>query len=152
MARNPQRIIILHLRFIFSKKLESFDIVLFDGYCNLCSGAVQFILKHERSPTLRFSSLQSETGNRLIGEHGIDSVTTDSIIYIEKNTAYIKSDAAIKIASHLKNPWAIISHTGFIPKVIRDFLYDVIAKNRYRLFGKKDECWLPKPDWKERFL
>ena len=126
--------------------------MLFDGYCNLCSGAVQFILKHERSSTLRFSSLQSETGNRLIAEYGIDSVTIDSIIFIEKDRAYIKSDAAIKIASHLKSPWSIIAHTGFMPKGIRDFFYDMVAKNRYRLFGKKDECWLPRREWNERFV
>ncbi len=131
--------------------LEINDIVLFDGLCNLCSGAVKFILTHEKSETLKFASLQSETGSALVMKFKIDP-SVDSIVLISDHKAYIKSDAAIRIASYLKRPWSWISHTGFIPLAWRNSLYDFIARNRYRFFGKKEECWLPQPRWRMRFL
>jgi predicted DCC family thiol-disulfide oxidoreductase YuxK len=133
-------------------ELETNEIVLFDGFCNLCSGAVQFILKHERTPRIKFASLQSEIGVRLSNQYQIDPSVTDSIILISGGKVYIKSDAAIRISASLKRPWSFIARTGFIPKAIRNFIYDLIARNRYRFFGKKDECWLPMAEWKNRFI
>lgn len=131
---------------------ENVNVVLFDGVCNLCSGAVQFILEHERSETLKFSSLQSDVGKKLLATFDIDPRLTDSIVYIENNKAFVKSTAAIRIARHLKMPWRIVSKFSFVPRIIRDFIYDLIARNRYKMFGKKEECWLPQPRWKKRFF
>lgn len=132
--------------------LPSDTIILFDGVCNLCSGAVQFILKHERSSVLRFASLQSEAGIKLLSQYNINPQETDSIVLIENNHAYIRSTAALKIAKYLNAPWRIVSWFGFVPPFMRDGLYEWIARNRYRFFGKKDECWLPSPELRARFL
>lgn len=135
------------------KKDTYYDrIVLFDGVCNLCSGAVQFILKHERDDSLRFASLQSAVGQDVLQRFSIDPNHTDSIVFVERNTAYVKSRAVLKIARYLKYPYRLFSFFGFIPTFIANWKYDIVAKYRYRLFGKKDECWLPHPGWKERFL
>ena len=127
-------------------------IMLFDGVCNLCSGIVQFILKQERDTSIQFASLQSEKGTSLLSRYNIDPHVTDSIVYIQNGKAYVKSAAAFKIATHLKMPWRIVGWFRFIPAWLSDTIYDLIARNRYRLFGKKDECWLPHPKWKERFI
>ena len=134
------------------KDIQYDRIVLFDGVCNLCSGAVQFILKHEKNDTLKFASLQSDIGKDILEHYHIDPKRTDSIVYVENESAYVKSKAVLKIAHHLKYPYRIFSFFGFIPAFIANWKYDLVARYRYKLFGRKDECWLPHPGWKERFL
>lgn len=128
-------------------------IILFDGVCNLCNGAVQWIIRRDASDVFRFASLQSEVGRELTRSRQIDTDKVDSIILIDPGVAYyIKSDAALEIARNLKGYKLLPSLFGWIPKGIRDGIYDLVARNRYRLFGKKQECMVPTPDLKNRFL
>ena len=128
-------------------------IILFDGICNLCNGSVIFVLKHEKTPIFRFASIQSETGKELLKWCGLPSNYNQAVVYIDHGKVHLGSTAALKIGRELTFPWSILSYTGFIvPKFIRDAVYNLIAKNRYKWFGKKEECWVPTPDLKARFL
>lgn len=129
-------------------------LILFDGVCNLCNGAINFVIKRDQEDVFRYASLQSELGKRLLSERHINPEETDSIILIEPEVAYyVKSDAALEIARHLGWPWkalGIFNH--ILPVSIRDMVYDLVAKNRYRLFGRKDQCMIPTPALKAKFL
>ena len=129
---------------------ENNHIVLFDGLCNLCSGSVQWIIQHDKNEVLKFTSLQSEIGKKLCTEYGI-SEEYDSIIYIKNGTVFYKSTAALNIARHC-GVWKFWYVFIVVPAFIRDFIYDLIAKNRYRWFGKKTVCWIPNPQLASRFL
>src|SRR5690606_4112455 len=129
-------------------------IVLFDGVCNLCTGTVQFIIKRDRKDLFRFASLQSEIGKQLMQERSIDPESNNSIIVIEPQIAYyVKSSAAIEIAKELGGLWPAIQVFSYIlPESIRDSIYELIAKNRYKWFGKKDSCMIPTPALESKFL
>ena len=126
-------------------------VVLFDGVCNLCNGLVQFVLEHEKTPDIKFGALQSEAGQRELKNHSIDS-NSQSILFIEKNVVYEKSDAVFKIAKHLNSPWSWIVVFGILPKFMNDYFYEVVAKYRYRLFGKSETCKVPAERYSSRFL
>lgn len=117
-------------------------IILFDGVCNLCNGAVDFILKRDKHKQFRFVSLQSETGLYIIKKFKI-ATETDSVILIQNNKVFIESDAAIKIAQQLTPFWKLLLVFKIIPKKVRDKLYRWVAKNRYNWFGKKQSCRIP---------
>jgi len=128
-------------------------IVLFDGVCNLCNGAVQFIVRRDTGDRFRFAALQSEVGRELCRARHIDTTLVDSIILIDPGTAYyIKSDAALEIARDLKGTGWMPLVFGWIPLGVRDAVYDLVARNRYRWFGKKDQCMIPTPELQEKFL
>jgi len=127
-------------------------VLLFDGVCNLCNGFVRIVLKHEKEPTIKFSALQSQEGIQITEKFHLHEKGIDSIVFIENNVAYVKSSAALKIAKHLKAPWSFVTVFRFLPQGIADFLYDLIAKYRYRIFGKSDKCMIPDQKWKSRFL
>jgi predicted DCC family thiol-disulfide oxidoreductase YuxK len=127
-------------------------IVVFDGICNLCNGFVQFILRHEKNNELKFVSLQSKSGKALINRYTIDPIKTDSVVFIDGDKVYIKSWAALKIVHFLKFPWNLLSVFTILPPTFRDWIYDRVAKNRYRLFGKRKSCYIPTPELKSRFL
>jgi predicted DCC family thiol-disulfide oxidoreductase YuxK len=126
-------------------------VVLFDGVCNFCNSSVQFIIKHDKSNSLQFTSLQSKIGQELLAKYAIPK-EVDSVIFIENNQAYLKSTAALKIANYFGGLWKLFQVFLIIPTFIRNFFYDIIAKNRYRWFGKKDACMLPSPEIRNRFL
>ena len=126
-------------------------IVLFDGVCNFCNSSVQFILKYDRSNSLQFASLQSPTGQALLKKYDIPS-EMDSVIYIENGRAFIKSDAALKIARYFGGCWKALTFFSVFPAVIRNFFYDIIARNRYKWFGKRDTCMIPSPETRARFI
>lgn len=126
--------------------------LLFDGVCNLCSGSVQFILKRDRQGRFRFASLQSEVGRRLMTEHGLDPDALSSVVLIEDGRAYQESTAALRIARHLPGAWKLLRAFLVIPRPLRDAAYRLIARNRYRWFGKTESCWLPTPELRARFL
>lgn len=132
--------------------MEIFKIILFDGVCNLCNSSVNFIIDNDKRNVFKFASLQSETGSELMKKHNLTSKDIDSVILIDADRAYIKSDAALRIAAELGGIYKLISYLRFIPKFIRDFFYDIIAKNRYKWFGKKDTCRIPTPELKSKFL
>lgn len=127
------------------------SIVLFDGVCNFCNGAVNFIIRHDKHRRFSFAALQSETGQRLRAEHAIGG-EIDSIILIEDGRAYLHSTAGLRVARGLGGVWAVAYGLIIVPPIIRDFAYKTFAKYRYRLFGKKDVCMMPTPDIRERFI
>lgn len=127
-------------------------IVLFDGVCNLCSGSVQFVLKRDPEARFRFASLQSEAGQTIQAEHGLDPGVLSSVLLLEEGRLYRESDAALRIARHLPGAWKLLTVFKIIPRPIRDGMYRFIARNRYRWFGKAETCWLPTPELRGRFL
>ena len=128
-------------------------LVLFDGVCNLCDASVQYIIKHDKHDLFRFTALQSELGEQMIKKFGIDRSKTDSILlYSEEHGISYKSTAALKIASKLGFPINLMSIFLIVPAFIRNWVYDYIAKNRYKWYGKKDDCMIPTPELKSKFL
>lgn len=116
-------------------------IILFDGVCNLCDASVQYIIKHDKSDVFRFVALQSELGQRLLNHIGIQSSAIDSIVLYEPGIAYYyKSNAAVEIAKNLQGIFTLATIFRFTPSGIRDLLYDYVAKNRYKWYGKKENC------------
>lgn len=128
-------------------------IILFDGVCNLCNNAVNFIIERDKEDVFRFASLQSEIGKKLTIERGIDPEALDSMILIEPGVAYYKkSTAALEISKDLFGGYSFLKHFSFLPEGFRDGIYNVIANNRYSWFGKKDACMIPSPELKAKFL
>jgi predicted DCC family thiol-disulfide oxidoreductase YuxK len=116
-------------------------IILFDGVCNLCDAAVQYIIKYDKSDVFRFVSLQSELGQRILKHIGIQSDKMDSIVLYEPGIAYYyKSSAALEIAKNLQGIFTLATLFRLLPSGIRDLLYDYVAKNRYKWYGKKESC------------
>ena len=111
------------------------NIVLFDGICNLCNASVRFISKHDKNSKIQFASLQSEKAIELLKNSAFNNENLNSIVFIADQKIYLKSDAAIEIANLLNGLPRYLQYFRFIPRPIRDFIYDLIAKNRYRLFG-----------------
>ncbi|MCA0972065.1 thiol-disulfide oxidoreductase DCC family protein [Halobacillus litoralis] len=126
-------------------------IILFDGDCHFCDRSVQFIMKRDPKAMFQFASLQSETGQELLRKFGAP-VELDSFILIEKNRMYTQSTAALRVCRQLNGLWKTLHFLTAIPKPIRDTVYNVIAKNRYKWFGTKEQCPLPTPDERKRFL
>ena len=132
---------------------ENKKIILFDGVCNLCDGAVQFIIKHDKKDVFRYASLQSDIGRKLVDERGLDPSELDSIMMIDPGVAYYrKSTAALEISRELSGGYSLLKNFLFIPEFIRDGVYDFIANNRYKWFGKKEQCMIPTPELKAKFL
>jgi predicted DCC family thiol-disulfide oxidoreductase YuxK len=127
-------------------------VILFDGVCNFCNGSVNFIIERDRAGYFKFAPLQSEIGEKLLRENGIDKTVTDSVILVEDGKAYTHSTAALRVARKLDGAWKWFYGFRFVPAFIRDAFYKLFAKYRYKLFGKKDECMLPTPDVRARFL
>lgn len=127
-------------------------IVFFDGVCNLCNGAVLFFLDHNPRGNLFFASLQSDAAQRLLGKKAEPGEFPSSVLFLENGILYRKSEAVLRIAEHLSFPWNSFSWTRIFPSVLRDFVYDRIARNRYRWFGKTEACRLPTPAFRSRFL
>lgn len=140
-------------------------IVLFDGVCNFCDASVNFVIEHDKDGYFKFAPLQSETGTKLAGEYGLESAVStdgtdtdpellpiDSVIMIEDGKVYTHSTAALMILKRLGPPWSWLSIFSVVPGGIRDYLYELFARYRYRFFGKKDQCMIPTPEVRARFL
>ncbi|RZH68566.1 thiol-disulfide oxidoreductase DCC family protein [Natrinema altunense] len=121
-------------------------IILFDGVCNLCNGFVQFVLPRDTEGQFRFASLQSDVGTELLAEHDLPTDDLESVVLIEGEDCYVKSDAVIRIARLLGGPYALLGPFRFLPQRLRDWGYDFVAARRYRWFGKKDQCTMPPAD------
>ena len=128
------------------------NIVLFDGICNFCDSSINRIIRHDKKNRFRFAPLQSETGKKLAKQYFIDTEKTDSIILIENNKAYTKSTAILRISKHLNTLYPLMYGFMIIPAFIRNFIYDFIARNRYRWFGKKDSCMIPTAEVRSKFI
>jgi predicted DCC family thiol-disulfide oxidoreductase YuxK len=127
-------------------------LVLYDGTCGLCDRSVQLILRHDRRARFRFAALQSDLGRALLARHGLAVDALDTVVLVEDGRAYVKSAAALRIARGMDAPWPALRALGVIPRPVRDFLYDRVAKSRYRIFGRVDACMLPPPEVRARFL
>ena len=127
-------------------------LVLFDGVCNLCNASVQFIIEHDPEGKIMFASLQSERGQAILQHLGMKMDDFDTFIFIEKGVAYTRSTGILKEIRYFRGLWSFLYVFIVIQRPIRDFFYNIVARNRYRWFGKKNECWLPTPELKMRFL
>jgi len=128
------------------------NIIIFDGVCNFCNAAVNFIIKRDCEKKFLFSSMQNEKSKELLAQFSIDNSDLDTLIIIKNDTLFIKSDAVLEIVKELSGLWFILSYCKIIPKPIRDFIYSLISRNRYKLFGKKESCIIPTKEQQERFL
>ncbi len=127
-------------------------VILFDGVCNLCNTAVQFVIKNDPKNIFQFASLQSEPGQALLKKHQLPVQDFNSFILIENEKLFIKSTAALKVAKQLNGPVKLLYGFIIVPAFIRNAVYSIIAKNRYRWFGKNDSCMMPSPALQNRFL
>jgi predicted DCC family thiol-disulfide oxidoreductase YuxK len=127
-------------------------VILFDGVCNLCTGSVRFVIERDARKQFRFASLQSPVAEKLLGAQGRDGDRLESVVLVVGERTYRKSTAALLIARRLDGLWPLLSALLVIPGPLRDAVYDWIGKRRYRLFGKRDVCWKPRPELAERFL
>ncbi len=127
-------------------------ILLFDGHCNLCNAWVNFIVKRDSSSTIRFASLQSLAGQRLLEEHKIDSNYIDSLVLFEEDKVSVSSTAALRILSYLDGWERHMIFLSVVPRPLRDIVYRFVAKNRYRWFGRREQCMVPTVKLSKRFL
>ena len=132
--------------------MTKFNIILFDGVCNLCNSSVNLIIDHDKKNDFRFASLQSEAGQDLLKKFHLNVKDFDSIILIENGKHYQRSSAVLKIVKKFPGLWKLLYLFIIVPKPLRDFVYDNIADNRYKWFGKKESCRVPTPELKEKFL
>lgn len=128
------------------------SVILFDGLCNLCNGAVQFTIERDKQNLFRFASLQSNYAVEKITPFNIASENLDSFILLENGKVYLRSTAALRVAKKLNGLWPLLYGFIIVPRFIRDTVYNYIAKNRYKWFGKQESCWVPTPELKSKFL
>jgi predicted DCC family thiol-disulfide oxidoreductase YuxK len=126
-------------------------VIFFDGLCNLCNGAVQFVIDRDKENSYRFSSLQSDYAAEKMILFNITTAQLDSIILLEDGKLYKRSTAALRVARKLNGLWPLLYGFIIVPRFIRDAVYNYIAKNRYKWFGKQESCWVPTPALKSRF-
>ena len=127
-------------------------IILFDGVCNFCNGSVNFIIDRDPEGYFKFAPLQSEIGQKLLAENGIDKSVTDSVVLIEDGKAYVRTTAALRIAKRLSGAWKYFYGFIVLPAFFRDIFYKLFAEYRYKMFGKQEACMLPSPEVRARFL
>jgi predicted DCC family thiol-disulfide oxidoreductase YuxK len=127
-------------------------LVVFDGVCVLCSGFARFILKRDAAFTFRLTTAQSPVGQALFRHYGLDTETLETNLVLIEGRPYAKLDTVAAVAGRLGGVWRLASVLRLIPRQIGDWLYDCIARNRYRLFGRHDYCMMPEPQWRERFV
>ncbi|MET4081619.1 putative DCC family thiol-disulfide oxidoreductase YuxK [Pedobacter sp. UYP30] len=127
-------------------------IIFFDGVCNLCNGWVQFVLARDEKKYFKFATLQSDFAKNELSRFEVDLDALKSVLLLEDGKLYSKSTAALRITRHLGSGWPILYGFLVVPKFIRNGVYNVVARNRYKWFGKQESCWIPTPELKSRFL
>jgi predicted DCC family thiol-disulfide oxidoreductase YuxK len=127
-------------------------VILFDGVCNLCNGFVQFVIARDRAARFQFAALQSDSARRLLAGADRSSVVLDTIVLVDGGRLYTRSSAALRIAAGLPFPWSLARVLNVVPLPLRDGVYDAVARNRYRWFGRKSVCLVPTPELRARFL
>jgi predicted DCC family thiol-disulfide oxidoreductase YuxK len=138
---------------MINQLLNGKQLILFDGVCNFCNSTVLKVIKHDKNNVFVFASLQSETGKKVLEHFSIDTSKTDSIVLVSSEEKfYIKSSAALKIGKHFSGLWKLFQIFWIIPTPLRNVVYNYIAKNRYKWFGKKDNCMIPTPELKAKFI
>ena len=132
--------------------MDEKGIILFDGVCNFCNSSVNFIIDRDRSDYFRFASLQSETGKEILGRFGLGTGSVTTIMLVEDGNYFIKSSAVFRISGRLRFPWNLFKILLIVPSFIRNPFYDIIARNRYKWFGKRDACRIPTEAEKNKFI
>ncbi len=132
--------------------MESKAVMLFDGVCNLCDQTVQFVLKRDKKGYFKFAALQSEAGQALLEQHQLPTEDFDSFVLLENGKLYQRSTAALRVCRRLGGAWPLLYAFIIVPPFIRNAVYNWVSRNRYRWYGKKETCMMPKPEWQERFL
>lgn len=127
-------------------------VLLFDGVCNLCNRWVNVVIDRDPEAAIRFAPLQSNTARKLLKKHQMDSDSLETVVFLEGDQVYLRSDAVLRIARYLTFPARLIRVFRVIPKFLRDGVYNFVANKRYDMFGKRDECRIPEPGIKDRFL
>lgn len=127
-------------------------VILFDGVCNLCNGAVNFVIRGDKKSRLKFAALQSNAGRQLLMQYNLSVDTLNSFIFIENGTAYVQSTAALRMCKYLNGLWPMMYGFIIVPEFIRNGIYKWIARNRYKWFGKREQCMIPTPEINTRFL
>ena len=127
-------------------------VILFDGLCNLCNEAVQFTIERDKQNLFRFASLQSDYATEKIAPFNIVPQNLESFILLEDDKVYLRSTAALRVAKKLSGLWPLLYGFIIVPRFIRDAVYNYIAKNRYKWFGKQESCWVPTPELKSKFI
>ncbi len=127
-------------------------IIFFDGVCNLCNSTVQFVIEHDKKNLFKFASLQSPFGQKFLKGYNLPISHFNSFIYYRNGKVYTQSSAALYVARDLGGIWSLAFAFIIVPKFIRDAVYNLIAKNRYKWFGKKESCMIPTPDLKNKFI
>ncbi len=128
------------------------SLILFDGVCNLCNGFVNFLILRDTGNRFQFGSLQSDNVKQLLKEHGFVVNDLSTVILVEDSKLYTQSTAVLKILRKMPGAWPLLYGFVVLPRALRDFVYRLVAKNRYKMFGKKDACMIPTPELKARFL
>ena len=132
--------------------MDNRHIVIFDGVCNFCNGAVNFIIKRDPDGIFAFTPMQSDLARELMDKHKIHNVGIDTFLLIKNDQCFVFSSAALEIAKDLNGLWYIFRVFRFVPSSIRDFFYKVFARNRYALFGRQDTCMVPTKEMRSRFV
>jgi predicted DCC family thiol-disulfide oxidoreductase YuxK len=132
--------------------MKQAPLILFDGVCNFCNSSVNFVIKRDKKALIQFTPLQSEKGRLFKRQYGLPEADMKSFIFIEDDKVYTRSTAAFKVCRHLSGLWPLCYGFMVIPKFLRDGVYNWVAKNRYKWFGQRQECMIPTPEVKARFL
>jgi len=132
--------------------MHTHPILFFDGLCNLCTASVQFIIRHDPKQRFRFASLQSTTARSILGQSVSATDKPDSFLLWENGTVYSRSEAALRVTRRLSGAWPLLYMFRIVPVGIRDGIYNIVARNRYRWFGRKNECWVPSAALQQLFL
>lgn len=127
-------------------------IILFDGVCNLCNNSVNYVIKRDKKDRFRFAAFQEEAGRRLIVKYNIDTSKTDSIVLLDGDKVYVRSTAVLRIARYLGGGYPLFYGFMIIPNFVRNWVYDCVARNRYKWYGKRDSCMIPAPELRSKFL
>lgn len=126
-------------------------IIFFDGVCNLCNASVQFVIAHDNKDQFGFTAIQGELAKDVLPKFNVDQTQLNTVLLLEEGKLYTKSSAALRIAKKLDGAWPLLYGFIIIPKFIRDWFYNIIAKNRYKWWGKQESCWVPTPQLKSKF-
>lgn len=132
--------------------MDNRQVIIFDGICNVCNGAIKFIIKRDPQRVFVFTPMQSALAKKLIAEHNINNVGFDTFLLIKDGLPHIWTDAALEISGNLSGPWRLLRYLRVIPRPLRDYFYRLFARNRYSLFGKKECCMVPTRELQDRFI
>lgn len=132
--------------------MSSHGIILFDGVCNFCNNKVNLVIRNDKKDFFRLAALQSETGKKIMADHGIVMPDPDTFIFIENKKIYNRSSAALHIAKHMDGFWKLFFAFIIVPSFLRDLVYRLIAKNRYKWWGVRESCMIPTPEVRKKFL